>query len=180
MKKFLIVSLMARIGIFANLQSYSQNPAKEERREVRAVENAQQAQEIGDLVKSESFTFNANQIISTINPNINDIDLPGMYGLWVSPTMFKAFLPIYGASSYTGQPTLYKRLDFYTSHFTYNVKANNSGGWTVTIVATDTWTTNPYTFVINVTPEGTGCTLSISSPFQPGVTFNGIIQPINS
>ena len=45
MKKFLIVSLMATIGIFANLQSYSQNPAKEERREVRAVENAQQAQE---------------------------------------------------------------------------------------------------------------------------------------
>lgn len=178
MKKLFFVSLMTILGVFTLSNTYAQ-AAREERRAIRNAENAALDKELSAAIKAQDFVFVATEIQSTQNPMVQSVPLNSLYEIWVTPQQFKAYLPIYGSGSYNGQPTLLRRMDFFTSKYSYDIapyKGQNTG-WTVTMNVMDTWSLNTYTFQLNVTPNGNNSTLIVSSTFRAPVTFQGYVRP---
>lgn len=167
---------MSLIGVMTlNTTSFAQD-LKDARRANRTAENAAIDAQIGQMLKSQSFTFVATEIYSTMSPGLNNIQLSALYGLWVTPQQFKAYLPIYGPGNFNGQPTLLRRMDFFTPNYTYKLESVNDGSYNVTITAMDTWSINTYTFLLMVPANGQFARLTVSTPFKANVSFEGNIQ----
>lgn len=180
MKKVFIFAVLTVTSTLFLCQTLSaQNPMREARQEERQQANAQANAALTSDVKSQNLMFLAQEITQTMNPNMQNIQLYQIWAIWVSPQQFRVYLPIYGSGGYTGQPTLLRKMDFTTSNFTYSSQPANYGGYNITITAQDTWSLTNYTFFLQVPASGNNSTLTISSDFQPSVTFTGIVQPNN-
>ncbi|MFI3261653.1 MAG: DUF4251 domain-containing protein [Rikenellaceae bacterium] len=180
MRRVLIITMLAFLSaLMLNEEIYAQNPMREQRREVREEAELKAEQQLMAMLKSKNFMFMATEIEQTININLQNIQLKSIWGIWVSPGQFKAYLPIYGATAVTGMPTLRRRMDFTTSNYTYDVQQGHGDEINVTMTATDVWSSVGYTFVLTTSGTGQNSTLYISSPFKASVTFSGYITTNN-
>ena len=172
------------LSAFANI-SYAQSTSTEKtplvkqgsKKTLRKYRKAQQttldAIAMGNIVVNKNFAYYPTRLDNTSNMYYQNVQLSSYYIVSVTPTQFRVLLPIYGAGKYTGQPSVWKELDFYTSNFKYSSEKNTKhGGWIVTIQAMDTWSFNTFTFVFDISPRGF-TQMTISTPFYGPAYFSG-------
>lgn len=177
MKRLLYSTILSAIALFAiSNTSYAQNPMREVRKEERVQAEQQQEQQIEKLLEAKHFMFTATSISSTINPNMQNIQLNKLWATWVAPSLFETYLPIYGSSPMTGQPSLLRTMKFTVTNYTYKMEPSNPSGFDVTITAMDPWSTTEYTYFYQIPANGNNTVLTISTPFKPSVTFYGNIS----
>lgn len=178
MKKVLIFATLTLVStLMFGQMAFAQNAMREERKESRQDANQEAQQQMIQMLNSKQFMFSATEIQQTTNPNIQNIQLNQIWGIWLLPNQFKAYLPIYGTSFAYSQPTLLRRMDFTANSYDYNVQKGEAGGVNVTITVNDVWSNTIYTFLIMTTYNGQNSTMTVSTPYQPSVTFLGDIQP---
>ena len=179
MKKLLIVSVMSLAGLLTSYaDSYAQNPDRAQKREARQATQQAMNQQLANSVKGKNFVFTATEIFSTQNVQVQDVQLNSLWGVWVTPTQLHVDLPIYGAASPDGFPTLSHALNFFVSDFTFDTETTRSGGLRVNISATDPWTMNAYSFTIDVTADGNFSFMTVNSTFSSPVNFRGNVDSL--
>lgn len=175
MKKLLLVSLL--FAFMAVTALYAQDKSKKElRKEKREASLAQEKELISQILADREFEFLAVELVSSGNARISNVRLNGLWGITLTPTTFKCFLPVYGMSSPVGRPTLLKRLDFFTKDFKIETKDEGSRGTTIVIKSQDNIGNKSYTFTLFVTPNGRMSTLVVSSDFDAPVSFSGDLR----
>lgn len=177
MKKTLMLGIITVLStVILCQESYSQETKKEQRKEARiAAEEASEAQ-INELLATKDFMYQAMELQQTSNPNVQNIQLNRIWGIWITPNTFKAYLPVYGTSLNTFQPSLLKRMDFTSNSYKYEIHPGEAGGKNVTIMVNDMWTNTEYTFLIMVTANGQNSSMTVSSSFKAPITFMGSIE----
>ena len=131
---------------------------------------------VNNAVKSQQFTFIATELTTSGIAAISNIQLNQLWSVKVTPQTLFIYLPIYGTGSPLSQPSIFNRLEFNTSSFTYNVQDLRNGNQSVSIKATDTSTNRNYTLTFQITPNGSNSILSMESSFSGPVTFTGNIN----
>lgn len=179
MKK-LILSLVSVLTLsMAASDVIAQNANREARRERHQAENQAIDQALSNAIQQKNFQFLATEIIYGQNPNLQNIQLSQLYGVWMAPNYLKVYLPLYGPNNFNGQPSLMHKLDFFVNNYKYTTEQLKNGGWQVTVVATDPWSINTYTFVIRTTPNGNWSYMSVDTPFVGPVSYNGNASATN-
>lgn len=142
----------------------------------RAQQNAIDAISTTKMVKGRDYTYYPSTLISVSGPNamaFNNRQLTTYYYVEISPSRLTVLLPVYGSSTRSIQPVVWKQLDFFTGNYTYNfVEEKDGKGWRVTIKAMDPWSTNTYTFEFTISNRSFA-ELSLSTPFVGPATFTG-------
>lgn len=168
-------STLAQSSPTGEIPSIKQGSKKSLREYRRAQRTALDAIAMGNMVTNKNFIFYPSTLDYTQNYYYQNIQLTSYYTVSVSPTQFRVLLPIYGAGRYTGQPSIWKELDFFTGNFKYSaVQDPKNSHWVVTIQAMDTWSFNTFTFVFTISPSGY-CQMSIATPFVGPAYFSGNI-----
>ncbi|MFI3267964.1 MAG: DUF4251 domain-containing protein [Rikenellaceae bacterium] len=177
MRRVLIITVLTFLSVtMLSEETYAQNPMRAQRREARVEAEEQAEQQLMAMLKSKNFMFFATEIEQTINVNIQNIQLNSIWGIWVSPGQFKAYLPIYGASAISGTPSLQRRMDFTTGSYTYDIQQGHGAEINVTMTVNDVWSNAEYTFILTTSGSGENSTLYVSSPFKASVTFSGYVR----
>lgn len=169
----------------ATAQSRSQGTAttqnadfnkKQAKRAMRQAENEAVIARVGNAVKTHQFSFIATELTTSGMAAVSNIPLSQLWSVRVTPQTLYVYLPIYGTGGPLGQPSIFNRLDFTTSTFTYNTQTLRNGNTSVLIKATDTTNSRNYTLTFEVTPDGDNSTLSMESSFSGPVTFTGNVN----
>ncbi|MEG1635240.1 MAG: DUF4251 domain-containing protein [Rikenellaceae bacterium] len=175
--KNLLLSLVSVLALSATSFDLM---AQQTRKEKHQEENQALNQQLSNAIQQQDFQFLATEIIYGQDPNLQNIPLYQLYGIWISPDYLKIYLPLYGPNNFNGQPSLMHKLDFFVNSYKYSTEPIKNGGWQVTVVATDPWSINTYTFIIRTTPSGTWSYMSVDTPFVGPVSYNGNAQTTSS
>lgn len=149
---------------------------KQARRAMRQAENEAVIARVTNAVKTQQFSFIATELTTSGIAALSNIPLNQLWSVRVAPQTLYVYLPIYGTGGPLGQPSIFNRLDFNTSSFTYNVQTLKNGNMSVHIKATDTSNSRNYTLTFEITPNGDNSTLSMESSFSGPVTFTGNVN----
>ncbi len=149
---------------------------KQAKRAMRQAENEAVIARVSQAVKAHQFTFIATELTTSGIASLSNIPLNQLWSVKVTPQTLFVYLPIYGTGGPLGQPSIFNRLDFNTSVFTYNTQTLRNGNTSVLIKATDTTNNRNYTLTFEVVPSGDNSTLSMESSFSGPVTFTGNIN----
>lgn len=171
----LTIAMIAVSSFSASAQQTQREQQRSVREQARSLANAVQEQQMQSILAAQSFAFNANLLVSSMDANISNIQLNNtLYGVWVRPQRVDVYLPVYGTANFTSSPSLLRQLEFDDTNYSYKLQKLNEG-WQVTINATDDDSANTYTFQFTVTPDGTYSTLVLTSAFAGPVTFQGTV-----
>lgn len=174
MKKVFLLTMILLVGLAS--VSYAQDSRAERRAARKARELANQEQ-IAALVNSQDYMFVANNISSSNYVALTGVRLSGLYGIWVTPQQFKVYLPLYGINNFNPM-SIARRIDFFTSQYSYKVQKQRNGGWYITIKATDPWSNNTYNFNLSINANASA-TLTVSTTFRAPISFDGTIQSLS-
>lgn len=161
-------------------QVMAQGSKEQMRKERRAQALKMETTETQGILASRTFVFSANQIVSSGNIDVQNVQLTETYGVWMLPGRITVTLPVYGLASSTGLPTLTRTLDFTTQNYTYSIVSNPANkGWYVHVKVVNPWTMTTYYMVFNVNDTGMNSEMTLSSPFTTDVVFSGSVLPYN-
>lgn len=149
---------------------------KQANRAMRQAENEAVIARVNAAVKAQQFSFIATELTTSGIASLSNIPLNQLWSVRVTPQTLYVYLPIYGTGGPLGQPSIFNRLDFNTSTFTYNVQTLRNGNMSAHIKATDTTNNRNYTLTFEITPNGDYSTLSMESSFSGPVTFTGNVN----
>lgn len=180
---FILFLLLTISGSINQLSAQDDTPSVKSgtKKSLRAYRRAQNqaldAITTTNMVKTRNFTYYPTTLESTGAPTFRyqNISLTSYYYVTITPTQLSVMLPIFGGSNMTGQPVIWKELDFFTGNYTYNFKQNDRGtGWTVTVTAMDTWSFNTFTFEFDISNRAYA-RLALSTPFVGPAEFSGSV-----
>lgn len=149
---------------------------KEIRKAIRDAENEAIKARVSQGVENQQFMFVATELVSSGRAAISNIKLNSLWEVRVNDGHLRVYLPIYGASAPFSQPSIFNRLDFTSTDYTYEVQKEKNGGYYVTIKTTDLSTNKDYTLNFNVSPMGQNSNLQINSTFTGPVSFSGNVN----
>lgn len=177
MKKITILMLLL---MAMGQQVMAQESKAQARKEKRAQTLQTETASTQAILASRTFVFTADQIVSSGDINVQNVELTETYGVWVLPGRITVTLPVYGLASSTGLPTLTRTLDFTTQNYTYSIVSNPANkGWYVHVKVVNPWTMTTYYMVFNVNDTGMASEMTLSSPFTTEVVFSGAVIPYN-
>lgn len=181
---FILLLLLTVSSGINNLSAQDDTPSLKNgtRKSLRAYRRAQSqavdAIATTNMVKTRNFTYYPTTLESTGAPTYNyqNVSLSSYYYVTITPSQLRVLLPIFGGSLRTGQPVVWKELDFFTGNYTYNFQQNSRDtGWTVTVTAMDTWSFNTFTFQFEISNRAY-CQLALSTPFVGPANFSGSVS----
>ena len=173
-KSFLFFSTVLFALVALSTVSYAQSRKEQRRVEQQAIDN-KTAEAITSGVETRNISFIATELTATSDPMITDVQLNAVWGLYITPNRLRSYLPVYGAKNASYRPSMIRRMDFSTSDYTWNAEKTKFG-WDVTIKVSEPSTNTAYTMYLTVPTTGRNATLSISTSFDPSITYSGYIQ----
>lgn len=178
MKRYFLI-ITALLSFFVlSYDGYSQQTKASKKilkQRERAAADSLDKSRTAEIINNHDFTYTANEIVSTGHAMISNIRLNSLWYISVRPNNLKCFLPIYGTSSPTSQPTLLRRLDFTTSKYEIDIQEGKYNSKRIKITALDVRSNTSYEFLFDVPENGRNTELRITSTFTGSVTFNGNI-----
>ncbi|MEG1649206.1 MAG: hypothetical protein RR277_04880, partial [Rikenellaceae bacterium] len=98
--KNLLLSLVSVLALSATSFDLM---AQQTRKEKHQEENQALNQQLSNAIQQQDFQFLATEIIYGQDPNLQNIPLYQLYGIWISPDYLKIYLPLYGPNNFNGQ-----------------------------------------------------------------------------
>lgn len=178
-KRSILLTVIMAVAMFtlSFREGYTQESStRQERQQKREAANQQAFEQLKATMASGAFSFTPSRIISVLNPNLAGVSISPFYGVWVTPYLFKAFLPVFGPDPYTGQATLLRTMDFNNQTYDYSYEEEDKA-FKATIKVTDNRAATTYTFVFNVDFNQNFSTMSITTAFSSSIVFQGTLVP---
>lgn len=165
MKKLVILSIILVTATVV----FAQEPGRKEK---KAAQKAEQIEKTKELVKSDSWQFDAHQMLPTSGKSRI---LTTSYNIVIKEGQLDSYLPYFGRAYRADYGSTESPLIFENEISDYMTKPGKKNGWTITFTATNKGDVLNYTLYVS---ESGSATLSVTSTNRQPISFNGNLTEI--